>query len=480
MSNNNFTFSGLSIEITRKCNMKCEHCLLGDAQNVTMSHDVIDKIFDNVEDCEDVSLMGGELLLEIPTIEYFVDKLIGSTWNTKNLQITTNGSIVDKRIISIFEKFKNGDENKIALIRISGDQFHDREQSKKAYKKYRKMALNTGIRVEMTPLLATDNDKIRYIGRGKDYVNKHKLYFIKNNIQNLVSAPCLEKHRIKVLDNNVYCRIRIGWNGDVALQEDVSYEILDNNKLGNIFEKDLKQIIIDHNNECLLTCCDCDNLNCMNYFADIPSINMPNIKIKSTVNQMIYYGIYNARKFAHQIYPFVPTQDIITILPMPKDYVFDSLKEIENLYNTYQYIDNIGRDIGVFKLEPKNEDLFNDVIKLYNSISIPQDEEYEINSLHAKLYFTAYALIKHHDLLGNNVRKLIQKKSKIYNIITTKELETTDEFQRLSKLNYEYKNSIKIPSNEKILPCHMGDSLFGEPNEFNIIADYLEKERKKK
>lgn len=32
----------LVVEITRKCQLKCAHCLKGDAQNVDMSVDVID------------------------------------------------------------------------------------------------------------------------------------------------------------------------------------------------------------------------------------------------------------------------------------------------------------------------------------------------------------------------------------------------------------------------------------------------------
>lgn len=35
--------SGLSIEITRKCNMNCIFCSRGDSQNLTISKSIIDK-----------------------------------------------------------------------------------------------------------------------------------------------------------------------------------------------------------------------------------------------------------------------------------------------------------------------------------------------------------------------------------------------------------------------------------------------------
>ena len=36
---------GMNIELTRRCNMACKHCLRGDAQNLTISKEIIDKIF---------------------------------------------------------------------------------------------------------------------------------------------------------------------------------------------------------------------------------------------------------------------------------------------------------------------------------------------------------------------------------------------------------------------------------------------------
>ena len=40
----------LLVEITRKCQLRCAHCLRGDAQNINMSPKIIDKLLESVCD----------------------------------------------------------------------------------------------------------------------------------------------------------------------------------------------------------------------------------------------------------------------------------------------------------------------------------------------------------------------------------------------------------------------------------------------
>ncbi len=50
----------LVLEITRKCNAKCIHCLRGNAQNLTMSQEVIDAVFSKIDRVSSLTLTGGE------------------------------------------------------------------------------------------------------------------------------------------------------------------------------------------------------------------------------------------------------------------------------------------------------------------------------------------------------------------------------------------------------------------------------------
>ena len=57
------------IEVTRRCNMQCRHCLRGDAQNVDISNEIIDRFFDGFADgavIENVVFSGGEITVNNP------------------------------------------------------------------------------------------------------------------------------------------------------------------------------------------------------------------------------------------------------------------------------------------------------------------------------------------------------------------------------------------------------------------------------
>ena len=49
-----YKYAGLTLELTRRCNKKCAHCLRGQSQDITMSKEIIDKLFDDVSDCAQV------------------------------------------------------------------------------------------------------------------------------------------------------------------------------------------------------------------------------------------------------------------------------------------------------------------------------------------------------------------------------------------------------------------------------------------
>lgn len=50
----------LILEVTRRCNMNCAHCLRGDAQNMDADPALIPKIFDGIDDIDTITFTGGE------------------------------------------------------------------------------------------------------------------------------------------------------------------------------------------------------------------------------------------------------------------------------------------------------------------------------------------------------------------------------------------------------------------------------------
>lgn len=125
-----YKYDELMIEITRKCNLQCAHCLRGDAQNITMSKEVIDKIFEDAADCKQLLFTGGEPLLALDEIEYFVDKVIANDWTTSNIAVTINGTIRNPKLIDIANRFCRSKNGSTFQIIVSDDEFHDKAQSK--------------------------------------------------------------------------------------------------------------------------------------------------------------------------------------------------------------------------------------------------------------------------------------------------------------------------------------------------------------
>ena len=50
----------LLLEVTRQCNMACRHCMRGDAENLSMSDTIIDRIFRDTRKIGHLCLTGGE------------------------------------------------------------------------------------------------------------------------------------------------------------------------------------------------------------------------------------------------------------------------------------------------------------------------------------------------------------------------------------------------------------------------------------
>ena len=58
----------IAIEVTRKCNMGCEHCLRGNAQNMDIDFGYIDSFLNDVSSIGTITFSGGEPALNVEAI----------------------------------------------------------------------------------------------------------------------------------------------------------------------------------------------------------------------------------------------------------------------------------------------------------------------------------------------------------------------------------------------------------------------------
>ena len=83
--------SSLILEVTRKCNLHCAHCLRGDAQCVDMSKSTIDKLMPMLGKVSSVTFTGGEPSLNTGIIEYFFKRFEETHSYVPSFFVATNG-----------------------------------------------------------------------------------------------------------------------------------------------------------------------------------------------------------------------------------------------------------------------------------------------------------------------------------------------------------------------------------------------------
>ena len=86
-----YYIDNLVIEVTRKCNMNCAHCLRGDAQNIDIDTAYIDRLLENVEGIGNITFSGGEPSLNIHAIEYTLLACQERHISVGSFYVVTNG-----------------------------------------------------------------------------------------------------------------------------------------------------------------------------------------------------------------------------------------------------------------------------------------------------------------------------------------------------------------------------------------------------
>ena len=54
----------LALELTRKCNLNCEHCARGCAENKEMADETIERVFEEIDGMVGLEFIGGESQIE--------------------------------------------------------------------------------------------------------------------------------------------------------------------------------------------------------------------------------------------------------------------------------------------------------------------------------------------------------------------------------------------------------------------------------
>ena len=114
------------IEVTRKCNMQCEHCLRGAAQRKTISDHHIYRFFSLIDSISTLTITGGEPTLAMDSLEQIKHRIQYESCDVGSFYMVTNGKSINVERLAEWTadmKFVCSD-NDISSIGFSFDQFH--------------------------------------------------------------------------------------------------------------------------------------------------------------------------------------------------------------------------------------------------------------------------------------------------------------------------------------------------------------------
>lgn len=106
--------------------MCCEHCLRGNAQNMDMPFEIIDKVLASVNEINSICFTGGEPALNMEAIRYFYKRAEELGKIPMSFDVTTNGLVnAEELAIELLKAYGKSEEKEMCTVAISGDEFHD-------------------------------------------------------------------------------------------------------------------------------------------------------------------------------------------------------------------------------------------------------------------------------------------------------------------------------------------------------------------
>lgn len=311
----------IGFEITRKCNMTCRHCMRGEAQNHTISKEVINKFFDEVKSAYRMIFTGGEPFLEPEMIAYIVDTIIERNIDIRTFSCVTNGSIMSQSIVDSWNRLSEyiaerhtplddaESERKylraIGSITVSDDAFHQLEHDPMDTVKWYRERLNKHCIIIKE--IRKDEDKesrVHILGRAAaDEALKD------NDAAYYKVCP----YRPEVEDGVLKSCIMVGYDGKIMIGEDSSYEQQDKYNYGNIMQAHVLTLIKKALQEEVFTREEAENYNLLQTLQKTGKY--PEGWSKEVVKCFLdaFDATYASRKRGQEMFPALNYEEIVEL-----------------------------------------------------------------------------------------------------------------------------------------------------------------------
>ena len=242
----------LYLEVTRWCNLECEHCFRGNRKNEFMSTETIDNIFNDIKEIKCLLLTGGEPLLATNQIRDIINAIKRNNVKVKRISIITNSTILNNRTIELLNELY---KLSILDIRLSYDMFHyleldrlnifqERQKNASVLKKYFRAREYGEISLEEeSELILLDKGKAKNITNERlkeiNSLSNSKYYLSEDDINSLLFN---RKINYNIESNNFPGILNIDVNGNLVGYS-LSFDEEDNDQYnfdGNINKLGLK------------------------------------------------------------------------------------------------------------------------------------------------------------------------------------------------------------------------------------------------
>lgn len=232
----------LVLEVTRKCNLKCQHCMRGAAQRMNMSREVIVNTLSGIDQINDITFTGGEPSLAVDVIEEIILCIIWRKISVEFFYVVTNGKNTRNRIRlleALFKLYNRCESPESCSLQVSGDQFHNYE-------------IGTPNETHLDGYLIEEFGERYY--KEVPFYHGHKSGYITNVLNEGRAAqynsgnkdpekqPLWEVYDegdFQVNENEVY----ISANGNVTSNCNMSFARIDREAKGNVLKESLYEII---------------------------------------------------------------------------------------------------------------------------------------------------------------------------------------------------------------------------------------------
>ena len=114
------------IEITRRCNMFCQHCLRGPAQRFDIEDETLSKFFSQVKKISVLTITGGEPSMRPDRIRAVVSYAQQNNVEIEDFFVVTNGKKITREFLDALEElYDYCGSNERSWVTVSHDDYHD-------------------------------------------------------------------------------------------------------------------------------------------------------------------------------------------------------------------------------------------------------------------------------------------------------------------------------------------------------------------